>query len=77
MHHISARKQRLPKQDLSKDASYAPDVNGRGVFGKEGATKLGGTVPPRGHIVCPEDGGWHVVEGGPCKTKVTDFELAV
>ena len=77
VHHIPAWEQRLPQQDLSKDAAYAPDVNGRAVLGKEGAAQLGGAIPARGHIVCPEDGGRHVIEGRPCQAKVADFELAV
>ena len=77
MHHIPARKQGLAKQDLCKDAPDAPDVDGWGVLGEEGTTELGGSIPARRHIVCPEDCSWHVIEGGPGKAKVTDFELAV
>ena len=62
MHHIPAREQRLSQQDFSKDAANAPDVNCRRVLGKEGSTQLRCSVPSGRYIVCPEDGGWHVIE---------------
>ena len=77
MHHIPARKQGLAQQNSGKDAAYAPDVNGGRVLGEEGSTQLRGPVPPRRNVVRPEDGGWHVVEGWPCQTKVTHLQLAV
>ena len=36
-----------------------------------------GSSPSCGDIVCPEDGGGHVVEGWARQAKVTDLELAV
>lgn len=77
VHDIPTREQRLAQEDLSKDAAYAPDINGWRVLSKEGPTQLRCSVPPRCYIVCPKDGGWHVIEGGPSQAKVTDLELAV
>ena len=77
VNHIPAWEERLAKQDLSKDAAYAPNVNGWRVLCKEGTTQLWRSVPPSGHIVCPEDGGRHVIEGRPGQAKVTDLELAI
>ena len=62
VHHVPPREQGLAKQNLSKDAAYAPDVNGWRVLGKERATQLRRSVPPGCYIVCPEDSGWHVIE---------------
>lgn len=41
----------------------APDVNGGRVFGEKGAAKLRGSVPSCGHVVCPKDGCWLVIQG--------------
>ena len=32
---------------------------------------------PGSHIVCPEDGGWHVIEGRPCQPKIADLQFAI
>ena len=75
--HIPAGKQGLAQQDLSKDAAYAPDVDGWRVLGKEGSAQLGSSVPAGCHIVRPEDGGWHVVEGRPGQAEIAHLQLAV
>ena len=75
--NIPAREQGLAKQDLCKDAANAPDIDGWGVLGEERATQLRCSIPPRGHIVCPEDGGWHVIERRSGKAKIADLQLAV
>lgn len=45
MDNISPRKERLAKEHLCKDAPDRPDIDCRGVFCKEGAAELRGTVP--------------------------------
>ena len=42
-----------------------------------GAPVLALSLPSCCNIVCPEDGGWHVVEGWARQSEVTHLELAV
>ena len=56
---------RLPECDLYRVARLSR------------APVLAWSLPSRCDIVCPEDGGWHVVEGWARQSKVTHLELAV
>jgi hypothetical protein len=75
-HSLASREQGLASQGLSKDAAYAPNVDGVAVAAIEAAAELRRTVPPRCYVVGPVGGGGLTDEGS-CQAKVTDLELAV
>lgn len=62
VHHIPPWKQRFAQKNLGKDAPNAPDVDCRRVLCEERPAQLWGAVPSCGNVVCPEDGGRHIIE---------------
>lgn len=73
VHVVLAGEQRLPRQQLGKDAADRPDVDRRGVVAA-GEQKLWGPVPP-----CHDVFGHELLLVGPGarQTKVADLEVAV
>jgi hypothetical protein len=68
---VLARKQRLARQELRKDAPHGPHVDGGRVL-LLGEQQLGGPVPPRDHVLRHEA----LLAAGARQAEVADLEVA-